>query len=116
MYPLGESVKGVLDMSGNVWEWQANYSAKEKRYLGLRGGSWNNNEDDARVSIRNNNHPNNRNNNIGFRVVAFHSFVASSMFRPRSGIAAELAGLLPGYAIDCIAKYRKLLPVPVAVR
>jgi len=42
---------------------------------GLRGGSWNNNEDNARVSIRNNNHPNNRNNNIGFRVVSFHSFV-----------------------------------------
>lgn len=37
---------------------------------GLRGGSWNNNQNNARVENRNNNHPNNRNNNIGFRVVA----------------------------------------------
>lgn len=35
----------------------------------LRGGSWNNNQDNARAHNRNNNHPNNRNNNIGFRVV-----------------------------------------------
>ncbi|MCC6298348.1 MAG: SUMF1/EgtB/PvdO family nonheme iron enzyme [Anaerolineales bacterium] len=40
----------------------------------MRGGSWNNNEDNARVAIRNNNHPHNRNNNIGFRVAALHSF------------------------------------------
>jgi hypothetical protein len=35
----------------------------------LRGGSWNNNQDNARADNRNHNHPNNRNNNIGFRVV-----------------------------------------------
>ena len=35
----------------------------------LRGGAWNNNQDNARTDFRNNNHPNNRNNNIGFRVV-----------------------------------------------
>ncbi len=35
----------------------------------LRGGSWNNNQDNARADNRNNNHPNNRNNYIGFRVV-----------------------------------------------
>ncbi|MDZ4768730.1 MAG: SUMF1/EgtB/PvdO family nonheme iron enzyme [Chloroflexota bacterium] len=35
----------------------------------LRGGSWNNNQDNARASFRNRNNPNNRNNNIGFRVV-----------------------------------------------
>jgi len=41
----------------------------------LRGGSWNNNQNNARVSIRNNNNPNNRNNNYGFRVVlAPHGF------------------------------------------
>jgi hypothetical protein len=34
----------------------------------LRGGSWNNNQDNARAAYRNNNHPNNRNNNNGFRV------------------------------------------------
>lgn len=36
----------------------------------LRGGSWNNNPDNARASNRNRNHPDERNNNIGFRVVS----------------------------------------------
>ncbi|NDD65557.1 MAG: hypothetical protein EBZ36_16515 [Acidobacteria bacterium] len=35
----------------------------------VRGGSWNNNQDNARAAYRNNNHPANRNNNNGFRVV-----------------------------------------------
>lgn len=35
----------------------------------LRGGSWNNNHDNARAAFRNHNHPDNRNNNIGFRLV-----------------------------------------------
>jgi len=36
----------------------------------LRGGSWNNNDPDNLLSsYRNNNHPDNRNNNIGFRCV-----------------------------------------------
>ncbi len=35
----------------------------------LRGGSWNNNQDNARAAYRNNNDPDNRNDNNGFRVV-----------------------------------------------
>ncbi len=35
----------------------------------VRGGSWNNNRDNARAAYRNWNHPDNRNNNIGFRVL-----------------------------------------------
>jgi len=34
-----------------------------------RGGSWNNNPRNCRSAYRNNNNPDNRNNNIGFRVV-----------------------------------------------
>ena len=34
----------------------------------LRGGSWNNNPQNLRAADRNNNNPDNRNNNIGFRV------------------------------------------------
>ncbi|MFZ2900242.1 MAG: hypothetical protein WA004_16550 [Saprospiraceae bacterium] len=34
-----------------------------------RGGSWNNNAENCRVANRNNNWPENRNNNIGFRLV-----------------------------------------------
>ena len=35
---------------------------------GLRGGSWNNNDNNLASSNRNNNDPSNENNNIGFRV------------------------------------------------
>jgi hypothetical protein len=35
----------------------------------LRGGSWNNNRNNARCAYRNRNNPDNFNNNIGFRVV-----------------------------------------------
>ena len=35
----------------------------------LRGGSWNNTNDNARAAYRNNNTPDNRNNNNGIRVV-----------------------------------------------
>jgi formylglycine-generating enzyme required for sulfatase activity len=34
----------------------------------LRGGSWNNNASNCRVANRNNNNPDNRNNNYGFRL------------------------------------------------
>ncbi|MDR0970250.1 MAG: SUMF1/EgtB/PvdO family nonheme iron enzyme [Lentimicrobiaceae bacterium] len=36
----------------------------------IRGGSWNNNARNCRVSNRNNNAPGNRNNNVGFRLVS----------------------------------------------
>jgi len=35
----------------------------------LRGGAWNNPPQNCRSTYRNNNSPDNRNNNIGFRVV-----------------------------------------------
>jgi len=34
----------------------------------LRGGSWNNNDNNLRCANRNNNNPNNSNNSNGFRV------------------------------------------------
>ena len=36
----------------------------------LRGGSWNNNQDNARAVYRNDNNLNNRNNNVGLRLVS----------------------------------------------
>jgi hypothetical protein len=42
----------------------------------LRGGSFNNNERNARCAYRNNNNPNNRNDNNGFRVGASHGLPA----------------------------------------
>ncbi|MBH8564090.1 SUMF1/EgtB/PvdO family nonheme iron enzyme [Nostoc sp. CENA67] len=40
-----------------------------KRYRLLRGGSWNNNPRNCRSANRNYNARDNRNNNVGFRVV-----------------------------------------------
>ncbi|MEI7940709.1 MAG: SUMF1/EgtB/PvdO family nonheme iron enzyme [Verrucomicrobiota bacterium] len=49
----------------------------------LRGGSWNNSADNARCAYRNRNNPDNRNRNIGFRVVASTSFRRSDGPRGR---------------------------------
>ena len=40
------------------------------RHRVLRGGAWNNNDNNMQCANRNRNNPDNRNNNIGFRVVA----------------------------------------------
>jgi hypothetical protein len=37
----------------------------------LRGGSWNNKQDNLRSANRNRNKPDNRNNNIGFRLAHY---------------------------------------------
>ena len=43
----------------------------------VRGGSFNNNQRNVRCAYRNRNNPNNRNDNMGFRVmVASHDFHA----------------------------------------
>jgi formylglycine-generating enzyme required for sulfatase activity len=87
MYPAGASPAGVLDMAGTLWEWcldpfetsetrggswlgrlLAKRSLEEDRRV-LRGGSWNNLQDDARSAIRNRFQPELPVFNIGFRVV-----------------------------------------------
>ena len=72
-YPLGSSPLGVRDMAGNVWEWQANDSGHEyegEKALSLRGGSWFDGADFARVAIRGDIPPCDRDRNVGFRVFA----------------------------------------------
>jgi len=56
----------------------------------LRGGSWNNNQNNARVAGRNRNNPNNSNNNIGFRLVSTTFSPAGKALGHRSTTQAEV--------------------------
>lgn len=49
-----------------------------------RGGSWNNDADNARVANRNNNNPNNRNNNYGFRLANAVNSLREGFFQGKS--------------------------------
>ena len=46
-------------------------SLRQRNTAEMRGGSWNNNPQNVRVSNRNRNRPTNRNNNIGFRCAGY---------------------------------------------
>jgi len=68
----------------------------------LRGGSWNNNPRNVRVSNRNRNEPENRNNNIGFRCAGDagpgrKARMAGAVRIPvRPGVPCPLPGFDPG--------------------
>jgi formylglycine-generating enzyme required for sulfatase activity len=70
-YPAGISFYGVMDMAGNVFEWQANCYSKDQNYMGLRGGSWFDVQDGARVAFSYGYPPFIRGDDIGFRVALF---------------------------------------------
>ncbi|HQF63133.1 MAG TPA: SUMF1/EgtB/PvdO family nonheme iron enzyme [Anaerolineaceae bacterium] len=91
-FPSGASPSGLLDASGNVWEWtrslwgkdgqkseftypysqrlqdRENLQADRNIYRILRGGSWNGDQRGARCAVRYRYNPDFRYNNIGFRV------------------------------------------------
>jgi len=82
-YPPGQSPYGALDMAGNVWEWTSSkyqpypYQADDSREdlsgeasRVLRGGSFVNSRDRVRCASRDGSIPNDRNFDVGFRVVS----------------------------------------------
>lgn len=73
-YPEGATPEGLMDMAGNVWEWQENWEdEKEKKYRALRGGSWDFNTHYLQCRNRLWSQPLDRFNFIGFRVVRAQS-------------------------------------------
>jgi formylglycine-generating enzyme required for sulfatase activity len=65
-FPGGMSPSGVLELSGNVWEWTSTRLGAARVF---RGGSFDNNSDNARCAARNWDDPDSVGRDRGFRVM-----------------------------------------------
>jgi Sulfatase-modifying factor enzyme 1 len=86
----------------------------------IRGGSWNNTADNTRASNRNRNTPENRNNNLGFRVARAQPsrWIPDGLARPPSRPGGCFAGQIddPGRPVLVAARERSgrpYLPMPM---
>ncbi len=75
IYPAGASADGVLDLAGNVWEWCMNEFGNPRKLAPtgdatrvLRGGSWVNGPKNLRTTARDEQRPEFRGYQTGFRV------------------------------------------------
>ncbi|MCP4361960.1 MAG: formylglycine-generating enzyme family protein, partial [Chloroflexi bacterium] len=84
-FPHSAADCGAQDMSGNVWEWCQTQYVSQEPYRGndgrenlsggqnirrvVRGGSWLNTQGATRAAYRGHDHPTERYNGYGFRVV-----------------------------------------------
>ena len=60
---------GIYDMTGNVWEWCADWYDSSQQYKVARGGGWNSNTLFCHLSNRTGVSASNRDSHLGFRVV-----------------------------------------------
>jgi formylglycine-generating enzyme required for sulfatase activity len=82
-FGLSDSPYGTFDQGGNVWEWNEAVIVGSSR--GVRGGSFNNIDNDLHASNRSNGYPTIESANVGFRV--------SEVPEPNSLAMLSIAGL-----------------------